>query len=393
MKKYLLILLLVLSVLAFTSLGLAAAQENTKHKALVTELVRLYEAPDSTSAYRILAPGTVVTITNISEDEAWYEVEAPDKPVGYVMIGDVVQMNMPLLAPMMMVATNSAGAAGVFAEPDFGAEMLVSLPDGSVASVLAVDGAWAYVLLPDGTIGWSVASAWAPLPEGSKLALVTLGEAPAMGVFAEPNVSADLVTSVPADTALYILGAPEGEWAKVLLMDGSMGYALASSLNVLPSVRVDAQAGANAVPAVFAEPDFAADLLVELDNGTAVTWVSTVDDFWMEVYHPTFGLGYVLRDNFSNPYGVATVQTQDAIVRAGPHDALYKAVAVLNTGTKVIVKGISDNGDFVEVAIPISEIDYPRNGLGGWMLDRLFVSPQGASDLDTSFLAVTGSAE
>ena len=83
------------------------------------------------------------------------------------------------------------------------------------------------------------------------------------------------------------------------------------------------------------------------------------------------------------------MQVAEAVVRAGPNDNVYGAVALLRAGTPVIVKGVSETGAWIEVAIPFDELDFGYNGVSGWMRDFLFVDGMGESDLAADMLAVT----
>ena len=74
---------------------------------------------------------------------------------------------------------------------------------------------------------------------------------------------------------------------------------------------------------------------------------------------------------------MATVQVQDAVVRAGPNDNVYNAIATLPLGTKVVVKGISESGAWVQVGISFNEVDFSYYGVSGWMRDYLFKDADG----------------
>lgn len=387
MKKRVLVLLTVLALM-LVSVGIAAAQGGTELQALADGTVTLYAEPNA-NADVVAELGAYSTMTLVATDESgtWLEVETADGS-GYVMLEDAIVMNLPLLAPQVYVSTSQAGATGLYAEPAFSAEYLTSLSDGAVGTVLATKGEWAYVMT-DAGMGWSVTSAWAPLPEGAYPATVVLGSNPELGIFAEPNISADIAATVPGGEVVWVLGDASGQFAEVMLADGSMGYAVQANLEALPDMYVDAVAGANANPAIFAEPDFSADIVDELAPGTALTYVGAVDDFWVELYHPMYGMVYGLADNFSPVYMPVEIVQPDALVRAGPNDNLYKVVAQLPPEQTVIVKGVSESGGWVEVAIPFEEVDFGYNGISGWMRDFLFVDDLGNSTLDLSMLGVT----
>lgn len=387
MKHRILALLIVL-VLSVMSVGVAAAQGGSDLKAVTTGAVTIYAEPNAgAEVVAEVASFSEVTVLGTDATGAWLQVDAGGN-VGYAPLENFVVLNLPPLAPKYYVATNRTGATSFFAAPNVTAEFLGSLEDGTVATVLGLYEQWAYIETPQGR-GWSLVSDWEALPEGARMASVVVGRVPEAGVFAEPNVTSDVVATFPGDTVLWQLGDAEGEFVPVLLPGGDTGYALAANLSELPAVWVDAVAGRQSAPALFAEPDVASDLLGTLDSGTSVVFIEAVDDTWMKLYHPAYGFGYGMASRFSPKYFVGTVQVQGAVVRVGPNDNLYNAVAQLAAGTKVVVKGLSKSGVWFQVAIPFDEVDYGFNGVAGWMRDFLFADTLGNQTVDTSLLSVT----
>lgn len=387
MMKRVLVLMLVFT-LSLVSVGVVAAGGGSELQALADGAVTLYAEPSETAEVVAELSGySVMTLVKADETGAWLEVET-DAGSGYVMVSDVLVMNLPLLAPKVYVATGQAGATGLYAAPAFSAEYLTALNDGAVASVLATSGEWAYVMTDAGT-GWSVASAWAALPEGAYQAVVSLGSSPELGVFEEAVIGAGVVATVPDGNMVWVVSEVDAQWAEVMTADGTMGYALLTNLAPMSTLMVDGVAGSNSNPALFSEPNFGADVLGSLADGTSLTYIAAVDDFWVELYHPMYGMAYGLASNFGPVYTTATVQQPGSLVREGPNDTLYNVVASLDAGTTVIVKGVSETGAWVEVAVPFGAVDYGYNGVSGWMRDFLFVDDLSNSDLDASMLAVT----
>ena len=386
MKNRLLVFLLVLT-LSLASVGLVAAQGGTDLKAVTTSGVTLYaDANANSEAVAELSAYSVVTLLGTDASGAWLQVSAPEGD-GYIMADAANVLNLPLLAPKVVVSTRSAGATALYATPDFSADLLASLPDGTVASVLTTMGQWAFVQTDMG-MGWSIATAWSAVPDGAMQAMADVSQADALGVFAEPSMGADIVAMPANGSVVWELGM-DGEFASVLTPDGTMGYALANNLSPLPMIMADVATGSQTSAGLYDAADFGANVLGELEDGTTVTFLSSVDDFWDEVYVPGYGVVYTLDRNLGPKYSVATVQVQDAVVRAGPNDNLYNAVATLPIGTKVIVKGVSNNGAWAQVAIEFNEVDFGYNGVSGWMRDYLFSDANGNTDLDKSFLSVT----
>lgn len=386
MKKLVLVLLIVLALLAWG--GLVSAQGGGL-RAVVPGAATLYAEPSAEAEVVAELPAsTEFTVTMTSEDGAWLTVVADDGSEGYVMADAAVVLSPAALAPLAYVAPSSAGATGLFTAPQIGADIVAQLPDGTVGMVLGTDGEFAYVATALGK-GWSVASAWEFLPDGSGPQLVTLNAQPEAGIFAEPNINADLLTTVPNGSLVFSAGAAEGEFQPVLAPDGSMGYMVLPALSPVPTTMVDTVGGAQSTAALFDAADFNSNIIAPIDNGTMIFLVSAVDDFWYEAYVPALGSGFVLGQKLGAPYTVATVQVDNAVVRAGPNDNVYNAIATVPAGTRVVAQGVSASGAWIQVAIPFSEVDFGYYGVSGWMRDYLFVDADGNSDLDTTFLAVT----
>lgn len=386
--KHRVLALLVVLVLSVMSVGVAAAQGGSDLKAVTTGAVTIYAEPNTgAEVVAEVASFSEVTVLATDPSGAWLQVDAGGN-VGYAPLESFVVLNLSPLAPKFYVATNRTGATSLFATPNVTGEFLGSLEDGTVATVLGTYEQWAYVETPQGR-GWSLVSDWEALPEGARQAVVVLGRVPEMGVFAEPSVTAEVVATFPADTVLWLLGEPEGEFVPVLLPGGDTGYALAVNFSDLPAVWVDALAGRQSAPALFAEPDVASELLGTLEPGTALTFVEAVDDTWIKLYHPAYGFGYGMASRFGPKYFIGTVQVPGAVVRVGPNDNLYNAVAQLPAGAQVVVKGLSESRAWFQVAIPFEEVDYGYNGVAGWMRDFLFADTLGNQTVDTSLLSVT----
>lgn len=383
MKNRLIVLLIVLALFAVSGLSIAAADGGTQLKAITDGPATLYaEADAGAEVVAELGAYTVVNVLATDDTGAWLEVDAHGD-AGWVMADAVIVMDLPLLAAKYYVDT-AEGATALYGSPILGDEYLMALDDGTVGTVLAVRGQMALVETVYG-MGWSVASAWSPMPEGAYQAIVSVGQ-DEMGVFVEPIVGAELAGTVANGSVVWVMGA-DGAWVEI--MGAASGYAIATNFEMLPEVYVDAVVAGNAGAGLFAAPDFAADLYVELDAGTTLVYIGAVDDFWAEVYHPMYGMAYMLNQNVGPMYYVATVGQAGSIVRAGPNDNTYNAIAQLAAGDKVVVKGKTDNGSWIQVALPFDAVAYGHYGVEGWMRDYLFIDDYGATGLDVGMLNVT----
>jgi SH3-like domain-containing protein len=234
-----------------------------------------------------------------------------------------------------------------------------------------------------------VASAWTALPEGAVKAQVNLGSAPELGVFVEAKIGSEVATTVPNGEVIYVLSTVDDQWSEVMAPDGTTGYAISSNLSVLPSTMIETDVS-SAMAGIYTEPNVTADIIATLGNGVAMTYVAEVDDYWIEVYHPSFGVGYGMKDAFGNIFFVAENQTNDAVVRAGPSSFTSAGVAQLAKGAKVVVTGKNAEGTWVKVTIPFSELDFGENGVSGWMAEFLFQNNVGQVVFDDSILSVVG---
>lgn len=383
MKKTLLIFLVVLALLSFT--GIASAQGGAQLKAVTVAAVTLYAEPsDTAEVVAELPASSVVTLLKTSEDGAWFEVEAAEG-TGYAPASSFAVLTPGPLAPKGVVTSTGANAP-LFAEANLGSEFIGELTLGQMATILGSDGQLAYVMTADGMSGWTVATALEELPADAQPALVSVSS-DQLGVFAETSITSDVAGTLANGDLVYIYNSQD-EWVELKTPEGATGYALVSSFVPVAKVYVDTLAG-EAATGIFSEADFGAEVLGDLPGGMTLFYLSSVDDFWTEVYAPGIGTGYALKATLSNPYTTATVRYEDAIVRAGPNDSIFNIITRIPTGTEVVVAGKDASGTWIQVAVPYSAIEFPYRGVSGWMRDWLFVGAQGVTDLDVSLLAVT----
>jgi len=390
MKKCILALLIVLALSAVSGLGITAAQGgggSTALTALTVAEVSLYTSPDASSDVVATVPAnTAVQVLATDDSGTWLKVASGENE-GYAPLDSFIVLDLPLLAPKAYLATGGVRAALLSAPQSTSDRVATLSTEGLVGTILGTSGIYDYVMTPQGT-GWSFASNWKTMPEGATLASVTTPEF-ALGVYSAPSFASSLVGQVPDGTVLYQLGT-EGSFANVLLPDGTMGYAFSANIVPLPPVMADLTGSGTAGSVLFKEPQLTGEHLTPpLPEGTPLVFIEATSDFWAKVYDPGYGVGYAIASSLGPKYTVATVRTQDAVVRTGPNDNLYKAVTTLPAGTKVIVKGVSQTGAWYQVAIPFSDVKFGRNGVAGWMRDYLFKDANGQMDFDPSLLSVT----
>jgi hypothetical protein len=391
MKTRVLVLLIVLALSAVSGLGITAAQDgggNTSLTALTVADITLYTLPDPlTDPVADVPAYTEVQVLATDDSGGWLKV-ASGESEGYAPLDSFIVLDLPLLAPKAYLATGGVPAALLSAPQSTSPRLATLSTDGMVAAVLATSGIYNYVMTPQGN-GWSFASNWQSMPDGATLALVAAPDVGVLGVFAEASFTSDRVGTIADGSVVYQLGT-ESAFAQVLLPDGTMGYAISTDVIPLAPVMADLMGGGTAGSVLFKDAQLTADHLTPaLPDGTPLVFVEATSDFWAKVYDPVYGVGYAVASNLGPKYTVATVRTQDAVVRAGPNDNLFSAVTTLPAGTKVVVKGVSQSGAWYQVAIPFSDVRFGRNGVAGWMRDFLFKDANGQMDFDPSILSVT----
>lgn len=385
MQRYLFHFLLIVAILTGGAVQLASAQD-VGLKAVTLEAASVYEAPDAAGEpVGEIAPNTIVVLLRTDPSGAWLEIEA-DAGAGFILAEQAVILTPAPLAPTVMVTSQQAGAP-IFDAPSMAAEMVGSASFGATASMLGESGQWTYVTTWDGLAGWSIGSAWETVGD-LEPALINLRATDAAGLFAEANINAELAATVEQGQLVYATGETTGSFAEVMTADGTSGWIDSRYLAPLPRAFVSAEIGRQSNPALYAEPDFSADLLASLEGGTTLTFVGRPDEFWLELYSPEFGTAYGMANQFSPVYTTATVAANGALVREGPSAEQFNAIAQVNAGTEVVVVGTNEDGDWLKVLLPFSEIDSPFRGVEGWMAAFLFQNAAGQSSVDLDILSV-----
>lgn len=385
MRRRALVWLLVCSLIMLGGANLAAAQ-GTRLTAVTLTATPLYDAPDDSGEPLLeIAANSLLTVLRTDESGAWLLVDA-GRTQGYVAAEQVVVLTPAPLAPLAAITSTQAGAP-IFARPSMAAELIGAAEYGDMARILGQSEEWAYIVTADGHTGWSITSAWDAIDD-LQPALVHLGATDAVGVFAEPNITAELVGTLGEGDLVYLTGTQESVFAEVMTADGTTGWVDPAYLQPVPNTYVDAAAGTQSKPALYAAPDFSAEIVAMLEPGTTLTYLGSPDEFWIEVYSPAYGRVYGLASSFGPVYTTATVRVAGANVRQGPDADLYNAIAQLSAGTEVVVVGRNEAGDWVKVVLPLDEIDYPYRGVEGWMAAFLFTDASGASDLNLDVLSV-----
>ncbi|MBN1681163.1 MAG: SH3 domain-containing protein [Anaerolineae bacterium] len=353
--------------------------------ALTLKTVGLYSEPgysDAPDQVGAVPANAIVSIISTTEDGEWYMVASGEEE-GYLPATSVMVLNVPALAPKAVIASDSAGSS-LFKKADLASEFIQGFTLGDMVTVLGVDGEWAYVMTKDGVMGWTIASSWVVV-DSVQVAVIDLSTTDKTNVLEEPDGSSGVLTTLANGDVVYTSGDASEGYAQVLTMDGNLGWAVASGLMIYPTMYVDVATGGEAEAGLYAEADFAADVIGMAANGRTVSFISKVDDFWIEIVDPDYGKVYALADNFGGVYVPVKMPFGDAIVRSGPNDALYNSIAQLPPGQPVVVTG--KNGNYYKVVVPLEEIDFAWYGVEGWMRSFLFLDSQNQPVFDASVLS------
>ncbi len=383
-KSWLIALMVLVSVLVIGQQPVVA-QRDTRLIAVADGPIMLFAEPfDQSEVIAEVPPATLMSVVGTDESRSWLAVETLFG-AGYVMMDDAIVLDLPVLAPQAYL--EHASARLIPAGPG-NIDTEVELPVGTVVAILGFDGQFTYVDTPLG-FGWTRDVEWTVLPAATTAMMTGEADAP---VWASADSDATIIRMLSPETLVYRIDAPVGDYVPVLLPEGIMGYMHSDAVIELPRAYVEANAGASAGAGVYAEPAHGLERTGSLLDGTRAFFLGretgTTGEF-IKIYHPDVGVVYGLANSFTHPYAVATIAQTHSIVRAGPNDNIYSAIALLSPNTPVVVMGINMTGAWIEVALPFAEIDYAYQGVAGWTRDFLFVDDYGVSDLDKSILAMT----
>lgn len=208
------------------------------------------------------------TVTVIGHRHGWYHVQLQDGTVGWVVALGIGKSSAPVAAPAqsstsaqptigVQVVPVRQGAPApvkhhptmtakvdglrVHASPSIGASVVTSVSRGQHAQVLARNGNWVKVRLSDGTVGWIVGS-YAKAGSVSHVATTPAAASPvaatyvhqtshavgraasvSMNVHNGPSLNHTVVTVIGAGSRYQIVSW-SGNWARVLLPDGTTGW-------------------------------------------------------------------------------------------------------------------------------------------------------------------------
>ncbi len=385
MKRSVFVWLLIVATLALGSMPRAAAQDDGLRAVTLSDIA-VYTAPSASSELVVeLTDNMLVRVLSSDPSGNWLRIEAAGEE-GYVEAAQVLILTPALLAPVVTLTPGSASAT-LYAAPSTSSKQVGAIPPGGTARVLGQREDWAYVAAPDGLTGWVTATAQEPAAS-LQAALVQPGADGAPSLLSAPDAAAEVAGALEDGQLVHLTGRTQGVFGEVITAEGASGWVESNLLRPLPNAYVNAVAGAEASPSLYAGPSFAADLLATLADGTTLTYLGRPNDFWIEVYSPAVGRAYGIARSFGPVHTTATVQVSGANVRQGPDADRYDAIASLEAGTEVVVLGTNEARDWVKVLVPFSEIDFPYRGVEGWMAAFLFGTAEDGSSLDLNALSI-----
>lgn len=203
----------------------------------------IYAEPNIGSEVLGTAPnGAVVDIFGI--DGLWAEVSY-EGVSGYALTSDLE------IGPAHVNLQGVAGTRSDIAlrvEPDIQADVVATLPSGSLLGIIEIDGVWA--LAYDGDhLGWTftnvldISEPTADLADlvQSQAVTTTRGDT-AVALRAAPEISADTVTTLEADVPVAVI-ARDGVFSYVI-SDAGNGWAFNANLSITPRGRARATVAA-----------------------------------------------------------------------------------------------------------------------------------------------------
>jgi len=236
------------------------------------------------------------TVTVIGHRRGWYHVQLQDGTVGWVVAQGIGKSSAPVAAPAqsstaaqptigVQVVPVRQGAPApvkhhptmtakvdglrVHTSPSVGASVVTSVSRGQHAQVLGRSGNWVKVRLSDGTVGWVIGS-YAKVGRSSHVATKPAAAIPTaatylhhnspavgkaasvpMNVHNGPSLTHTVVTVIAAGSRYQIVSW-SGNWARVLLPDGTTGWVsgtllghAGSATTIVANPQHSAQAGSS----------------------------------------------------------------------------------------------------------------------------------------------------
>ncbi|WP_162909411.1 SH3 domain-containing protein [Aggregatilinea lenta] len=182
--------------------------------------VAIFSAPDLNSdLLSTMSYGDVATVLG-SDGGEWSVVVGPDGTTGWALTSALESLDDATLA---VVTMSSADAAGVYTDASITSELAGSVANGDTVYALGEpDGELVEVLAPEGVSGWMLTSQLTELPKASVSADVSSAAA---GVYAAPELTADVLGDVDNGASVVFLGSVDDFWMEVYAPGLGMGYA------------------------------------------------------------------------------------------------------------------------------------------------------------------------
>lgn len=172
-------------------------------------------------------------------------------------------------------------------EPDIAADVIATVPNGTVVGVLLVDGSWAQVFTGE-VIGWTFAAELPELTEPTGNLQFAQADGvtqtnSAVALREGPDIGTPEVGVLEAGTAVKVLGY-DGVFAFVRSADGLTGWAFTSRFAITP--RAYAAGTLNAGPVNFRDaPDGAVVTVLPFESGVLLIGRNE-DGSWINVRYP-----------------------------------------------------------------------------------------------------------
>ncbi len=193
---------------------------------------------------------------------------------------------------LFAATTVAQSGLAVYTEPDLSSEVITSLGSGLLVGVLETEGIWSKIVTSDGVVGWTFTNRLSVDEDSfgfenflADTAFANVAASSALAIYAEPSISADVLTTVAPQTTLYRIFVTEDNlFAFVVLEDGTTGYAFRADVTVNTPRAVGTGTLIEDRVLFRSAPEQGDNIISPLSLGDEVLIVDVTDNFrWYEV--------------------------------------------------------------------------------------------------------------
>lgn len=163
-------------------------------------------------------------VTSLGVNGEWYYVMTPDGVFGWVVNSGFFALSADAQKVQVSV---SIPDIGVYSEASIRSDKVGAIANGTMVYIFGAADAWTQVIAPDGTQGFALANQFgAPMPKAYITAEVSRALA---GLYAEADLTSDIVGELENGKVVTYLGAVDGLWIQVFVPGYGDVYALSAN--------------------------------------------------------------------------------------------------------------------------------------------------------------------